>query len=143
MSVRFTDNSERVLKAMEKAKHNALTAIGMTAETNAKKHITDAKAVDTGYARNSITYAVAGGQAGTGSYRADRAKGNQPLKTGNYSGSMEGKKDEFVAIGSNVPYFPVIELGGQSRTAHHILRKAATEHSEQYKQLAKDAFENA
>lgn len=141
MSVRFTDNSERVLKAMEKAKHNALTAIGMAAETNAKRD--PDMPVDTGYARNSITYAVAGGQAGTGSYRADRAKGNQPLKTGNYSGTMEGEKDEFVAIGSNVPYFPVIELGGQSRTAHHILRKAATEHSEQYKQLAKDAFENA
>ena len=142
MSVKFTDNSAQVLKALEKAKHNALIAIGMTAETNAKR---DADMpVDTGYARNSITYAVAGGEAGTSSYRADRAKGgNQPTKSGSYSGTMEGEKDEFVAIGSNVPYFPVIELGGQSRKAHHILRKAAADHSAQYKQLAKDAFENA
>ena len=141
MSVRFTDNSGKILKAMEKAKHNALTAIGMAAETNAKR---DADMpVDTGYARNSITYAVAGGEAGTKSYQADRAKGNQPKKRGSYSGTMEGEKDEFVAIGSNVSYFPDIELGGQNRKAHHILKKAATEHTDQYKQLVKDAYENA
>ena len=141
MSVKFTDNSDKILKAMAKAKHNALTAIGMAAETNAKQ---DADMpVDTGYARNSITYAVAGGEAGTKSYQADRAKGNQPKKRGSYSGTMEGEKDEFVAIGSNVPYFQVIELGGQNRKAHHILKKAATEHTGQYKQLVKDAYENA
>ena len=141
MSVRFTDNSDKILKAMEKAKHNALTAIGMAAETNAKQ---DADMpVDTGYARNSITYAVAGGEAGTKSYQADRAKGDQPKKRGSYSGTMAGEKDEFVAIGSNVPYFQVIELGGQNRKAHHILKKAATEHTRQYKQLVKDAYENA
>ena len=141
MSVKFTDNSDKILKAMEKAKHNALTAIGMAVETNAKQ---DADMpVDTGYARNSITYAVAGGEAGTKSYQADRAKGDQPKKRGSYSGTMEGEKDEFVAIGSNVPYFPDIELGGQNRKAHHILKKSATEHTNQYKQLAKDAYENA
>ena len=141
MSVKFTDNSDKILKAMGKTKHNALTAIGMAAETNAKR---DADMpVDTGYARNSITYAVAGGEAGTKSYQADRAKGNQPKKRGSYSGTMEGEKDEFVAIGSNVPYFQVIELGGQNRKAHHILKKAATEHTDQYKQLVKHAYENA
>ena len=141
MSVKFTDNSDKILKAMEKAKHNALTAIGMAAETNAK--LDADMPVDTGYARNSITYAVAGGEAGTKSYQADRAKGDQPKKRGSYSGTMEGKKDEFVAIGSNVTYFQVIELGGQNRKAHHILKKAATEHTDQYKQLVKDAYENA
>ena len=141
MSVKFADNSDKILKAMEKAKHNALTAIGMTAETNAKRD--PDMPVDTGYARNSITYAVAGYEAGTKSYQADRAKGNQPKKRGNYSGTMEGEKDEFVAIGSNVSYFPDIELGGQNRKAHHILKKAATEHTDQYKQLVKDAYENA
>ena len=141
MSVKFTDNSDKILKAMEKAKHNALTAIGMAAETNAKRD--PDMPVDTGYARNSITYAVAGGEAGTKSYQADSAKGNQPKKRGNYSGTMEGEKDEFVAIGSNVSYFPDIELGGQNRKAHHILKKAATEHTDQYKQLVKDVYENA
>ena len=141
MSVKFTDNSDKILKAMEKAKHNALTAIGMAAETNAK--LDADMPVDTGYARNSITYAVAGGEAGTKSYQADRAKGNQPIKKGKYSGTMEGEKDEFVAIGSNVTYFQVIELGGQNRKAHHILKKAATERTDQYKQLVKDAYENA
>ena len=141
MSVKFTDNSGKILKAMEKAKHNALTAIGMAAETNAK--LDADMPVDTGYARNSITYAVAGGKAGTSRYQADRAKGNKPIKKGSYSGTMEGEKDEFVAIGSNVPYFQAIELGGQNRKAHHILKKSATEHTGQYKQLVKDAYENA
>ena len=75
--------------------------------------------------------------------KADRAKGNQPKKRGSYSGTMDGEKDEFVAIGSNVPYFQAIELGGQNRKAHHILKKSATEHTGQYKQLVKDAYENA
>ena len=141
MSVKFTDNSVKILKAMEKAKHNALTAIGMAVETNAK--LDAGMPVDTGYARNSITYAVAGGKAGTSSYQADRAKGDQPIKKGKYSGTMEGEEDEFVAIGSNVPYFQVIELGGQNRKAHHILKKAATEHSAEYKRLAEDAVYSA
>ena len=32
MSVKFTDNSKSVLSAFEKAVHNGLTAVGMTAE---------------------------------------------------------------------------------------------------------------
>ena len=140
MSVRFTDNSDKILKAMAKAKHNALTAIGMAAETNAKR---DADMpVDTGYARNSITYAVAGGEAGTKSYQADRAKGNQPKKRTNNNNTIKEENDDFIAIDSNVPYFPDIELGGQNRKAHHILKKSATEHTDQYKQLVKDAYEN-
>ena len=54
MSIKFTDNSGEVLSALEKAVHNGLTAVGMTAERYAKKDTP----VDTGRLRNSITYEV-------------------------------------------------------------------------------------
>lgn len=54
MSIKFTDNSAEVLSALEKATHNGLTAVGMTAERYAKNDTP----VDTGRLRNSITYEV-------------------------------------------------------------------------------------
>lgn len=54
MKVEYTDNSEQVLSAMEKAKKRGLEAIGLTAEGHAKK-ITP---VDTGRLRNSISHAT-------------------------------------------------------------------------------------
>ena len=106
MKVDYKDNSEQVLSALEKGKRNALTAIGATAETYAKK----ATPVDTGRLRNSISHAVDG---------------------------------EAVYIGSNVEYAPYVELGTSRAKAHHMLQKAATEHSAEYKRLAEDAVYNA
>ena len=54
MKVDFTDNSEQVLSATEKAKKRGLEAIGLTAEGHAKK-ITP---VDTGRLRNSVSHAT-------------------------------------------------------------------------------------
>lgn len=54
MKVEYTDNSEQVLSAMEKAKKRGLEAIGLTAEGHAKK-ITP---VDTGRLRNSVSHAT-------------------------------------------------------------------------------------
>ena len=106
MKVDYKDNSQQILAALEKGKRNALTAIGATAETYAKK----ATPVDTGRLRNSISHAVDG---------------------------------EAVYIGSNVEYAPYVELGTSRAKAHHMLQKAATEHSAEYKRLAEDAFYNA
>ena len=52
MKVDYKDYSKEVLAALEKGKHNALTAIGATAETYAKK----ATPVCTGRLRNSISH---------------------------------------------------------------------------------------
>ena len=52
MKVDYKDNSEQVLSAMEKGIKNGLEAIGLTAETYAKK----ATPVDTGRLRNSISH---------------------------------------------------------------------------------------
>ena len=104
--IKFTSNVNDILSALEKGKRNALTAIGATAETYAKK----ATPVDTGRLRNSISHSVDG---------------------------------EAAYIGSNVEYAPYVELGTSRAKAHHMLQKAATEHSAEYKRLAEDAFYNA
>lgn len=145
MSVKITskDNTKEFERAFQNAIERGLEAIGMAAETYAK---TDGDMpVVTGYARNSITYALAGQEPGTKAYKADRkAKYEKELRTGSYDGTMDGKKgDLFVAIGSNVEYFPAIELGGAHRVAHHVLRRAATDHADRYKQLLEDSLRNA
>ena len=61
--IKFTSNVNDILSAMEKGKRNALTAIGATAETYAKK----ATPVDTGRLRNSISHTVDGEAAYIGS----------------------------------------------------------------------------
>ena len=106
MEVDYKDNSQQILAALEKGKRNALTAIGATAETYAKKETP----VDTGRLRNSISHTVDG---------------------------------EAAYIGTNVEYAPYVELGTSRAKAHHMLQKAATEHSAEYKQLAEDAVKSA
>ena len=106
VDVNFTNNADDILRLLEKGKRNALTAIGATAETYAKK----ATPVDTGRLRNSISHAVDG---------------------------------EAAYIGTNVEYAPYVELGTSRAKAHHMLQKAATEHSAEYKRLAEDAVYSA
>ena len=106
MKVEFKDNSREILKAMEKAKKNALEAIGLTAEKYAKKETP----VDTGRLRNSMAHAV---------------------------------DDNAAYIGTNVEYAPYVELGARGRKPVKMLTRAATEHTDEYKKLAKQSFENA
>ena len=106
MKVDYKDNSQRILTALEKGIKNGLEAIGLTAETYAKKETP----VCTGRLRNSISHTVDG---------------------------------EAAYIGSNVEYAPYVELGTSRAKAHHMLQKAATEHSAEYKRLAEDAIQTA
>ena len=119
------DNSKQVLNDLNKATDNALTAIGIAAVSYAAR-ITP---VDTGLARNSITYALHGKPAAQQAY-SDNSHG----QSGAYKGNAEDKKNT-VYIGSNVQYFPILEDGGNGRIGFHMLRKAVTEHSDEYKKL--------
>ena len=139
MSDEFKDNSKEYEYLLVQAIKHGLRAIGMTAETYAKSNCP----VDTGYARNSITYALSGESAAVSSYKADRGKNGEPPKTGEYSGTMGKIEDNYVAVGSNVEYFPFIEEGARGRQALHVLRKAATDHKDEYKQLLTDSIKNA
>ena len=131
---KFTDNSDKVLDGLDKAVRNALTAIGMTAERYAKKD--PQMPVDTGRARNSITYATKerSGQSVTFSYNKDGKSAKDSTQIGG------GVKDNEVYIGSNVEYFPYIEFGSPTIGARHVLQRAATTHSEEYKELVKKAL---
>ena len=108
--IKFTSNVNDILRRMEKGKHNALTAIGATAETHTKENITADKLVDTGRLRNSISHTVDG---------------------------------EAAYIGTNVEYAPYLELGTKKITAHHYLKRAVTEHKDEYKNLTAQAIQTA
>ena len=135
----FKDNSKEYKDLLNQAIRRGLRTIGMKAETHAKENCP----VDTGYARNSITYALSGESTAVSSYEADRGKGDKPPKTGEYRGTLGEIEDNYVAIGSNVEYFPFIEEGARGRKAYHTLRKAATDHKDEYKQLLTDSIKNA
>ena len=135
----FKDNSKEYKDLLNQAIRRGLRTIGMRAETHAKENCP----VDTGYARNSITFALSGEPAAISSYEADRGKNGKPPRTGKYSGTMGKIEDNYVVIGSNVEYFPFIEEGARGREARHTLRKAATDHKDEYKQLLTDSIKNA
>lgn len=139
MGDEYKDNSEEYKELRDAAIRRGLRTIGMTAETYAKSNCP----VDTGYARNSITYALSGEPANTSTYQADRGKGDKPPQTGEYRGTLGKIDDNYVVIGSNVEYFPYIEEGSRGRKAWHTLRRAATEHKDEYKQLLTDSIKNA
>ena len=136
MEVDYKDNSQQILSALEKGKRNALTAIGATAETHAKDNITADDLIDTGRLRNSITFAT-GDYSGIGTYTDNE---------GNRYGDAKARntpKDDEVAIGTNVEYAAYTELGTQHITAHHYLKRAVTEHQDEYKKLAVEAIKSA
>ena len=139
MSYTYKDNTDEVLAALEKAKKRGLTAIGMTAEGHAKKKITQAKAVDTGRLRNSITFAVSGEPANIQSYSGDHGEAG-----GSYSGSAPDDKDMAVYIGTGVEYAVGIETGSHRKAGGvHFLQDAAANHTDEYKQIMEDAMKHA
>lgn len=72
------------------------------------------------------------------------AKKETPVDTGRLRNSMSHAVDgDSAVIGSNTEYAIFVEEGTSKQSAHHMLRKAATGHSEEYKALAKQSFENA
>ena len=141
-SVTFRDNTDEVISLFKKAKHRGLEAIGLLAETHAKKKCP----VDTGRLRNSITYAIAGYATHVQSYRRGNVAGGTSQKHTRYEyggGAMEGEKDSAVFIGSNVEYAPAVELGANGRPPAHFLQDAATNHSDEYKNLMEASMRRA
>ena len=90
--------------------------------------------------RNALT--AIGATAET--HAKDNITADDLIDTGRLRNSISHAVDgEAVYIGSNVEYAPYVELGTSRAKAHHMLQKAATEHSAEYKRLAEDAFYNA
>ena len=113
-SIIFTDNLEEVLEAVDSAITAGLVEIGAKAQGYAK----DLTPVRTGILRDSI--------------------------------GVEVDKDEKAAyIGTMVDRFPkkpygqYVELGARGRPGVHMLQRAATEHTDEYKKLMEDSMKNA
>lgn len=51
--------------------------------------------------------------------------------------------DEAAYIGTNVEYSPYVELGARGRKGVHMLQRAASEHTDEYKRIMEDAMRHA
>ena len=72
------------------------------------------------------------------------AKNETPVDTGRLRNSINHATDDEAAyIGTNVEYAPYVELGARGRKGAHMLQRAATEHTDEYKRLMEDSMKNA
>ena len=110
----FTDNLDEILGKLETALEKGLVDIGAKAQSYAKE-ITP---VRTGTLRNSIGVEV------------------KPDEKAAYIGTMV---DRF----PDKPYGKYVELGARGAKGVHILQRAATEHTDEYKRLMEDSMKNA
>ena len=113
-SIVFTDNLDEVLSAIDSAITAGLVEIGAKAQGYAK----DITPVRTGILRDSIGVEV------------------KPNEKAAYIGTMIDKFPE-------EPYGKYVELGSPTVKAHHMLQRAATEHTAEYKKLMEDSMKHA
>ena len=72
------------------------------------------------------------------------AKKDTPVDTGRLRNSISHATDDEAAyIGTNVEYAPYVELGARGRKGVHMLQRAASEHTDEYKKLMEDSMKNA
>jgi len=116
--VHLVDNSDLVREALPEQIEQALIAVGMAAESNAKMEITHAVYdqpearsgyVRTGRLRNSLTHEVLSGE-------------------------------KAVVVGSAVEYARYVEGGTQKMPARPFLRPAIVDHVDEYKALIQEAL---
>jgi HK97 gp10 family phage protein len=117
IEVTLTSNKDEILEALGEQLGQAMIAIGMAAESNAKREVN--KAVydtpespnykRTGRLLNSISYAV-------------------------------DTDEPAVYIGSNVKYAPYVELGTSKMRARPFLKPAAENYAQEYMDLLKQAM---
>ena len=72
------------------------------------------------------------------------AKKETPVDTGRLRNSISHATDDEAAyIGTNVEYAPYVELGARGRKGVHMLQRAASEHTDEYKRIMEDAMKHA
>lgn len=137
MSTNFKSNASEVLKKVEDATKKALRLVGGQAERFAKEEISDMDAVDTGFCKNSITFALGGEGANVDSYSDDNGE-----QHGHYSGlaPVDGKDEHSVYVGTNVYYAPYVEFGTTRMNPRPFLGNSIQAHQSEHEKLFKDAF---
>lgn len=72
------------------------------------------------------------------------AKKDTPVDTGRLRNSIaHAVEGDAAYIGTSTSYAPFVELGARGRKGVHMLQRAATEHTDEYKQLMEDSMKNA
>ena len=72
------------------------------------------------------------------------AKKETPVDTGRLRNSIAHAVDGDAAyIGTSTSYAPFVELGARGRKGVHMLQRAASEHTDEYKRLMEDSMKNA
>ena len=90
--------------------------------------------------RNALT--AIGSSAET--HTKDNITADDLIDTGRLRNSISHSIDgEAAYIGTNVEYAPYLELGTKKITAHHYLKRAVTDHQDEYKELAVEAIKKA
>lgn len=124
IDIQITDNSGEILKALEQKKKAALTGIGIQAEGFAKR----LTPVDTGRLRNSITHAVRGDDVYIGT-NVEYGIWLE-LGTGIYASDGKGRQSPWGYYDRDGKYHVT-----RGMKPHHMLKKAASEHTEEYKRI--------
>ena len=138
MNYKFTDNSDEAIREMNKKIEGALTAMGVQAEKYAKLELENyPRRIDTGFLRNSITYAVEDGETAISSYTDDKK-----TKKGSYSGSEGSADDHTVYIGTNVSYGVYVHEGTDRMVPNRFLRNAVANHETEYNAIANKVMKN-
>ena len=74
----------------------------------------------------------------------DNITADDLIDTGRLRNSISHAVDgEAAYIGTNVEYAPYLELGTKKISAHHYLKRAVTEHKDEYKKLTVQAIQSA
>lgn len=137
------DNSELILSALDDAVYAALEEIGIRAEGYAKANTpvgtpesTGIKGYHGGTLRKSIAHRVSGNEVyiGTNVYYAPYVENG----TGIYAADGTGRKNPWVWIDENGKGHYT-----KGMKPNHMLKKAASEHTEEYRKVIIDHLKNA
>ena len=72
------------------------------------------------------------------------AKKITPVDTGRLRNSIAHEvEDDAAFIGTNTSYAIFVEAGARGRQGVHMLQRAATEHTDEYKRILEDSMKNA
>ena len=143
--IKITDNSGEILRRFEQSLQIALDAVGTQAESHAKQvisdfvvyggvklpknyHEEDNSRVDTGRLRNSVAHAVHGHDAYIGT-NVEYAPYHE-LGTGIYASQAGGRQTPWTYRDAKGNFHKTRGL-----YPIHFLKKAASEHSEEYKAI--------
>lgn len=153
--IEVVDHTAECIAAKNQAVLKALEAIGMQAESYAKRNLTASGHIDTGLLRNSIAHAVSGEipkANGSTSYKATKVNskyswreaardenGKKIRREGEYT--LPTPDDDInkktVYVGSNVEYASIIEYGTDRIAPTHYIKNALDNHLDAYAKIVK------